>query len=192
MAKKEKVLLHTCCAPCSTYTVEHLTNEHFDITGLFYNPNIHPYKEYERRLLTVKLFSSLKELPMIYLDSYELEDFLQEIVNNDVNRCELCYRLRLRQTAKAAKKEDFKCFTTSLLSSPYQKHEVIKAVGKNLEKEMGIKFLYFDLRKHWDDNMKIAKEMNLFRQQYCGCVFSEKERYFKKKIETDSIGTFFG
>lgn len=177
----KKILLHTCCASCTTYVRKKLEDEGFEVTGFFYNPNIHPYTEYEKRLMSLKLYASLTELPMIYRENYELEDYLEEIeFGKMTKRCELCYRLRLRKAAETAQKEGFEYFTTTLLISPHQKHDVLKAIGEEIGREFGVKFYYQDFRPGFSDSQKISRQMNLYRQKYCGCIFSEKETFFRK------------
>jgi predicted adenine nucleotide alpha hydrolase (AANH) superfamily ATPase len=118
---------------------------------------------------------------MIYQQNYELEDFMEEIEFGGLpKRCELCYRLRLTQTAQAAQKNGFEYFSTTLLISPHQKHEIFKKIGPKIGQEFGIKFYYEDFRPGFPESQKLIRQMNLYRQKYCGCIFSEKETFFKK------------
>lgn len=175
-----RVLLHTCCAPCLTMVHNHLRAEGWDVTSLFYNPNIHPFHEYEKRLASLAIYASLASLPLLADDSYDIENFFPEVDNNLDNRCELCYRLRLNRTAEVAKTKGFKAFSTTLLISPYQKHEVIKSVGESVARANGLEFFYVDWRPLYFQGREVARQMGLYRQRYCGCLFSEKERFFKK------------
>lgn len=178
-----RLLLHICCGPCAAYPVKHLNDQGYDITGYFYNPNIHPYKEFTRRLDTLKDFAQRSNLPIIIDDSYTLEEFLANALNADKGRCQMCYELRLKKAAQIAKINNYDAFTTTLLVSPYQKHDIIREIGERIAKEVGIKFFYSDFRIGWKEGVAISKEMELYRQPYCGCIFSEKERYYKPKKE---------
>ena len=153
-----------------------------EVFGFFYNPNIHPYQEYKKRLEAVNDFSILSNLKIIYRDEYRLEEFLQNVVFREKERCIYCYHTRLKATAQVARKGKFDFFTTTLLYSKSQKHQLVKEIGDGLAKESGVKFLYEDFRKGWKDGIEISHEMGFYRQQYCGCIYSEKERYLKKDI----------
>ena len=153
-----------------------------EVFGFFYNPNIHPYQEYKKRLEAVNDFSILSNLKIIYRDEYRLEEFLQNVVFREKERCIYCYHTRLKATAQVAKKGKFDFFTTTLLYSKSQKHQLVKEIGDGLANESGVKFLYEDFRKGWKDGIEISQDMGLYRQQYCGCIYSEKERYLKKDI----------
>ncbi|SHI35865.1 epoxyqueuosine reductase QueH [Propionispora hippei] len=176
-----RMLLHMCCGPCSVFPLKQLRELGHEVTGYFYNPNIHPYKEFRKRLETAQDFASRSQLTMIVDDSYTLEEFLTQALQAENGRCGMCYELRLRQTARYAKEQGFDCFTTSLLVSPYQKHELIRETCERMAAEEGISFLYVDFRTGWQEGVQISKDMELYRQPYCGCIFSEKERYMKKR-----------
>ena len=141
-----KLLLHICCGPCSAACVKHLREEDIDITGYWYNPNIHPYKEYESRLNALKEYAKMIDLNVIYEDYYGLREFTKNVIDRLDTRCEYCYRSRLEKVVKYAKDNNFETFTTTLLISPYQKHDLIIKVCKELEKEYKVKFLYKDFR----------------------------------------------
>jgi predicted adenine nucleotide alpha hydrolase (AANH) superfamily ATPase len=175
-----KILLHVCCANCTIYPVQELREEGIETFGFFYNPNIHPYQEYKRRLRAVEEYSNKIKLNMTYHDEYVLEEFLQHIVFRENERCWYCYYTRLKRTAQLAKTENFDFFTTTLLYSKFQKHERVKEIGQELAGKYRIKFYYKDFREGWEDGIKISKKLGLYRQQYCGCIYSEKERYLKK------------
>lgn len=176
-----KLLLHICCAPCAVYTVKKLRCEEQDVQGFFYNPNIHPYLEYRKRLSTLEEYAGREELEVIVSDEYDMEGFLRNVVFREKDRCISCYHDRLRRTALMAKKEKFEGFTTTLLYSKYQKHEIIKSVGISIAEEIGIPFYYYDFREGWSEGVRTSKEMGLYRQPYCGCIYSEKERFFRGK-----------
>ena len=185
MTNKRKMLLHICCAPCSTFPLKNLCENHqeFDITGYFYNPNIHPYKEFKKRLDTLKLFAEKTNLNLIVDSNYDIEDFIREqikSIDSGKDRCLKCYTLRLKQVASFAKENNFDVFSTTLLVSPYQKHDLIKLSGEIISSELGVDFYYQDFREGWHEGVQISKDLELYRQPYCGCIFSEKERYYKK------------
>lgn len=117
---------------------------------------------------------------MIYKDDYDLEGFLRGIVFREAERCKFCYALRLTETAKVAKRGNFDYFTTTLLQSNHQEFEALGSIGKQLASEYGVPFLFEDWREGWKEGLKVSKELGLYRQGYCGCVYSEKERYYKK------------
>jgi len=178
-AKGKKVLLHTCCAPCTTYVHPELLKDGHDVTGFFYNPNIHPFTEYDRRLMTMRLYSLEKDLPMVYLDNYDIENFFDIIFKKGDKRCLYCFELRLHVAAQYAKEKKFDAFTTTLLLSPYQKHDLLHEAGSIVSRKVGIPFLYKDFRSGYQESIKISKGMNLYRQKYCGCVYSERDRHKK-------------
>ena len=182
-----KLLLHTCCAPCSVYCIEELKKENIDITSFWYNPNIHPYKEYEARLETLKNYDEKIGIPLIIDDYYGLREFCKNVVDKLDNRCGYCYLCRLEKTAKYAKENGFDAFSTTLLISPYQDHELLKKTGDMLSKKYGIKFLYKDFRPGFRYGQNKARELGLYMQKYCGCVFSEEMRYNNHNVPKPSI-----
>lgn len=177
-----RLLLHICCAPCSVMCIQRLRESKIEITGFWYNPNIHPFMEYQNRKEALQGYSSLIDLPMIWKDEYGLREFTKMVIEDLDNRCEKCYRLRIEAVAKAAKSQGFDAFSTTLLISPYQKHEQLKAVCEAVSKEVGIPFYYVDFRPDFRSGLKIARELPLYMQKYCGCIFSEEERYQKRKL----------
>jgi predicted adenine nucleotide alpha hydrolase (AANH) superfamily ATPase len=243
-----RILIHICCAPCFTVLHKHLASEGFDVVGYFYNPNIHPYKEYLERLHCVERYTALRPVSVIYDKEYNLDKYLVGALqakydppagfkppestksqppeaddqfhdkievkeslqirlqakepssadnktiditssenshsgtsahgNPDFNpRCGYCIGLRLSRTAKRAADDGFDTFTTTLLESKYQPHDYIKALGERLAEKYGIDFYYYDFRTKWKDSIRLSKELELYRQQYCGCIFSEYERF---------------
>jgi hypothetical protein len=176
-----KLLLHICCGPCSISPVAQLREMGHELQGYFFNPNIHPYKEFERRLDTLKEYATAIDLPLTVDGRYLLEDFLAEAMRIDRIRCEGCYEMRFRMAATAARQLACDAFTTTLLVSPYQKHDLIREVGERVAKETGIPFYYVDFRPGWHEGVRISRERQMYRQPYCGCIFSEKERYCKQK-----------
>lgn len=175
------ILLHMCCGPCSCYPVKSLREQGHTLTGYSYNHNIHPYREFKKRLATAREFAEKVKLPLIVDKSYELEMFLANAMVNIEGRCVSCYEVRLRKAAQVAKEGGFDAFTTTLLVSPYQKHELIRAVAERVAEEEGIPFYYEDFREGWQEGVDISLELELYRQPYCGCIFSEKERYCRPK-----------
>jgi predicted adenine nucleotide alpha hydrolase (AANH) superfamily ATPase len=177
-----QVLLHTCCANCAIIPLKRLREAGLQPFGFFYNPNIHPYQEYLRRKETIESYAQRAGLKMIYRkNEYDLEEFLRSVVYREHERCRYCYHCRLEATAKMAKKGKFDAFTTTLLYSKHQNHSLIKEIGDNLAKQFSVPFYYEDFRKGWQEGIQESKAMGLYRQQYCGCIYSEKERYRGKK-----------
>ncbi len=177
----DSVLLHCCCAPCSVSCIDTLREEGFAVTGFWYNPNIHPFTEYRSRRNTFTEFAASIVLPVLLKDEYGLRPFLQTVGTQFDNRCENCYRTRLEETARTAAQNGFSSFTTTLLISPYQDHDLIVKVANDAAERYGISFLYRDFRPLFREGQQKAREMGLYMQKYCGCIFSEEERYCKKK-----------
>ncbi len=172
-----RLLLHICCAPCTIYPLQILRSERHDLYGLFYNPNIHPYQEYTKRLDTLRTYAAQVGLSVTY-EEYDMEDFLRNVAFREKDRCRHCYYGRLQHAAHRAKDERLEGFTTTLLYSKFQDHAMIKKIGESLAIEHQIKFYYRDFRVGWMDGIRVSKEMGLYRQPYCGCIYSEKERFY--------------
>ncbi len=175
-----KILLHICCAPCSIKCIENLRKDN-DIVGYWYNPNIHPYIEHKNRIDTLEKYLNDINIKLIKNDVYDLKKFVNFLYPDFTNRCYKCYKIRLEEVAKYAKENGFDSFSTTLLISPYQKHDTIKEIGYELEKKYNIKFLYQNFRPYFKEGQEMAKKLNLYMQKYCGCIFSEEERYKKDK-----------
>lgn len=171
-----KLLMHTCCAPCSVYCIDTLRKEGIEPTLLWYNPNIHPYTEYVLRRDCLKEYSKKIRVNAIFEDEYGLEPFCKEVINDVKTRCiKYCYPIRLRHTFEYAKEHGYDTVTTTLLYSIYQKHDYIKHLMEKYSEEYGIKFLYKDFRVgYWEGHQK-AHELGLYMQKYCGCIFSEEQ-----------------
>ena len=178
-----KILLHCCCGPCATFPVKSLREEGHKIHGFFYNPNIHPFLEYQKRLEAFQNFAVQAELETIMKDEYDLEKFLRETAYREDIRCRFCYYLRMEEAARYARKGRFDAFSSTLLVSPFQKHGLIKQIGEEVGERYQVPFLYRDFRDGFSQGVTISKEMNLYRQPYCGCIFSERDRYRKEKKE---------
>ncbi|MBD3380678.1 MAG: hypothetical protein GF404_00635 [candidate division Zixibacteria bacterium] len=176
-----RILTHICCGPCLVYPYEKLIEEGEHLTGFWYNPNIHPFTEYKNRLESLRKFQDMKDFEIIYEDRYELETFLALTMTDLQDRCRHCYQIRLTETARRAKAEGFEAFTTTLLVSPYQKLDYIREIGERLESETGVKYLDLDIVAGYREGRRKARDYGLYMQKYCGCIFSEKERYQKKK-----------
>ncbi len=174
-----KILLHICCGPCSIYPVNLLRKKRYDVTGFFYNPNIHPYKEFENRLETLEKYAKEIDLPLIVDENYGLTPFLRKIVFKEQVRCRFCYEMRLEECAKMAVKKGFSGFSSTLFYSKYQNHILMKNIAEKISKKHNISFVYYDFRKGWQEGINISKEKNMYRQPYCGCIYSEQERYDK-------------
>ena len=170
--------MHTCCAPCSVYCIEKLREEGIEPTVYWYNPNIHPYTEYVARRDCLKEYTNRINVKAIFEDEYGLDEFCKNVVDNLNARCvNYCYPVRLRKTFEYAKANGYDTVTTTLLYSIYQKHDFIKKLMEDLSKEFGIKFLYIDFRKGFWIGHEKAIEQGLYMQKYCGCIFSEEDRY---------------
>ena len=175
-----KILLHVCCGPCAIIPVEHLRRDGFSVYGYFDNPNIHPYTEWLKRKETLGEYASDIGLEVIYNNNYQMEAFLQAVVYRETQRCRFCYALRLEQAARVARKGKFDYFCTSLLVSPYQNHQLIKESGEAAGEKFGLPFYYADFRSGYKESVRQSKERGMYRQSYCGCLYSEKERYCSK------------
>jgi len=178
-----KLLLHACCAPCSVYCINTLRTEGIEPTIYWYNPNIHPYKEYEARRDSLIDYTNRLNIKLVLNDVYGLDEFCKNTINNLNTRCvDYCYPVRLRETFIFAKENGYDTVSTTLLYSIYQKHDKIKKICEELSKEFNIDFLYRDFREGFWQGHDKAKEENLYMQKYCGCIFSEEDRY-QKQIE---------
>ena len=179
------LLLHTWCAPCSVYCIDSLRKEGIEPVSYWYNPNIHPYIEYKTRRDTLKEYSQMENFKLIIEEDYGLDEFCKNVSNDLKNRCKnYCYPVRLEKTAKFAKENGFDAFSTTLLVSPYQQHDTIKEIAEQMAKQYGVEFVYRDFRVGFREGQAKARELGLYMQKYCGCVFSEEDRY-SKQIERD-------
>jgi len=179
-----KILLHICCAPCAIYPLDILKEAGHEVTGVFYNPNIHPYMEYKKRLDIAIEYFEKRGLRLITFDDYPMEEFLRGVVFREERRCEYCYHTRMKYTAHIAKKGKFDAFTSTLLYSKFQNHDLLRDLGDSLGRAYGVEFYYHDFRDGWKEGIAISRDLNMYRQQYCGCIYSEKERFYKKTDNT--------
>jgi len=174
-----KILLHTCCAPCLIAPFERL--EEHELALFYYNPNIHPNEEFEKRLAWVQEFAQEARLDLITY-AYNPDHYLEKVAFDSPERCEICYRLRIMETARVAKMKRFEAFSTTLLASTYQKHEIIAELGRSASEKFNVPFYYEDFRPHYKDALKKAKELRIYMQKYCGCIYSLKEREKRLKL----------
>ncbi|HMK55830.1 MAG TPA: epoxyqueuosine reductase QueH [Dissulfurispiraceae bacterium] len=182
------VLMHICCSNCAVYPVRTLQLRGVDVRGMWFNPNIHPYTEYRNRLDALRKLQEMWSLDIEYCDSYGLVDFLRNVVNNERERCAYCYSVRLEKTAERAKETGADAFTTSLLVSPYQNIDMIKELGYAFQGKHGVEFFFEDFRGGFSEGRSVANELGLYRQKYCGCIYSEMERYMKHGVRSRQSG----
>lgn len=183
--KTPKLLLHACCAPCSSYVLEYLSG-YFEITIYYYNPNIHPKNEYIRRINELKKFlTEFKPKNKVNLveETYNSLEYFNEIkgletLGEKSERCYKCYKLRMEKAVEYAKNNNFDYFTTTLSISPYKKSDWINEIGRGLEQKYNVKYLYADFKKKngYKRSLELSKEYGLYRQDYCGCIYSKQER----------------
>ncbi|MDO8281978.1 MAG: epoxyqueuosine reductase QueH [Thermodesulfovibrionia bacterium] len=178
------ILLHTCCGNCAVAPFKMLKSEGHSVTGFWFNPNIHPLEEYDSRLQSLKKLTSQRNIDMLFWEDYQPADYFDmlgvtstnlELIPPSPGRCRPCYELRLGKTAEEASKKGFDAFSTTLLISPYQDFDQIAAAGKKISAKYKIDFYLKDFRHSFRDSMSEAKELGLYSQKYCGCVFSRAE-----------------
>ncbi len=174
-----KVLLHVCCGPCAIYPLNVLQENGAEVTGHFYNPNIHPFKEFKRRLNTLQDYAKKTKLALILDTNYGLTDFVRKVAFHEAERCNICYLMRLEKTVMVAKENGFDSFSTTLLYSKYQRHSYLISLCDKLSMKYEIPFFYNDFRDRWQVGIDESKELEMYRQPYCGCIYSEQERYDK-------------
>lgn len=172
-----KLLLHICCGPCACYPLEVLAGEGVGVTGWFFNPNIHPFQEFQRRLAALEQLAELKGLAVEYERSYGLREYLRQVVFQEEGRCRICYAMRLNAAARKTRELGLDAFSTTLLYSRYQQHEVIREVAEAAARQAGVNFFYRDFRPGWQRGIDLSRQHDLYRQPYCGCIYSEQERY---------------
>jgi len=173
-----RLLLHQCCAPCSIYPLHRLLSEYGvdGVRGFFYNPNIHPYTEYRKRLNTLIEYNNYLKIEYVIENTYGLREFIR-MEAKTADRCGSCYLMRLEKTAEYAVKEGFEAFSTTLLYSRRQKHDQIRYICEKTAQKYGVGFWYEDYRIGWQTGIDMSKQLDMYRQLYCGCIFSEEERY---------------
>lgn len=188
-----KLLLHSCCAPCSTYVLEYLT-QHFDIDVLYYNPNIHPSEEYFKREAEqekfINMVTKVNEINLIKAPYNPKKDYFPKVKGYELEpegglRCNICFELRLDMAAQYAKSRGYDYFTTTLSLSPHKNAQIINEIGEKLEQEYDVKYLYADFKKKngFKRSLELCEQYDVYRQDYCGCVFSLKESQDRKKAK---------
>ena len=178
------VLMHTCCAPCSLSCIEPLRAEGIEPVAFWYNPNIHPWKEYEARRDCLLTYAPTIGMQVIVREEYGLRTFVEHVAGDISHRCTYCYEHRLEETARFAAEQGYTAFTSTLLASLYQDHEGIRAAAERYAAQYGVEFLYRDFRPNFRAGNQKARELGFYMQKYCGCVFSEADRY-QKQIQRD-------
>jgi len=176
-----RILLHTCCGPCTLFPARSLLDAGWLIHGFFYNPNIQPYQEMVRRLEALHIIAGHLNLQLIVREDYDLEAFLRQTAFRESQRCLFCYARRLDETARLAKKSHFDAFSTTLLYSKQQKHDTIRSLAEESSRRHGIPFHYEDFRVGWAAGQNEARDLGVYRQVYCGCIYSERDRFYKPK-----------
>lgn len=177
------LLLHCCCGPCAMYPIKSLIDDGYDLSMFWYNPNIHPEFEWNRRLDNLKKVSEHYNLELLIKEGFMQEHWeSKKYLEEYKSRCQMCYDIRLEEVAKYASDNGFDSFTTSLLVSPYQQHDVISSIAEEKGNKYGVEFKYFNFRPGFREGQNMAREIGLYRQKYCGCIFSLEESDFKEKI----------
>ena len=176
-----KTLLHIRCAPCANQCIDVLRGDHFEVTGFWYNPNIHPFTEYRARRNCLRDYAQTIDLPVIEKNDYGIRPFVRAVAEDMEfrHRCVRCYEMRFYEAAKTAAEGGFDSFTSSLFISPYQQHDLMRDIAQRAADEYGVEFLYRDFRPYFRAGQERARELGFYMQKYCGCVFSEEERYLK-------------
>ena len=174
-----KLYLHTCCAVCLAGVAGELRGRREEFTAFFCNPNVHPLIEWRRRLKATRVFCEREKIPLDVDETYGLVEFVRAVVNRESTpeRCEVCYRERLTCTAREAKAQGFDTFSTTLLASTEQNLELVRRVAAEVSADTGVAFMDADWRHTHPSGLETARKMSLYRQQYCGCVYSEYDRY---------------
>jgi len=184
-----KTLLHICCAPCSIACIQSLREEGIEPVGYWYNPNIHPFTEYRQRRNTLKEYAASINLELVLEDTYGLRDFLTEVDGDFDGRCRTCYRMRMEATAAYAAENGFDSFTSTLFISPYQNFELMCQEAEAAAARHGVTFLKRDFRPLFRQGQDEARSLELYMQKYCGCIFSEEDRYKKRKKKKNTEET---
>ncbi|MBI5360244.1 MAG: epoxyqueuosine reductase QueH [Planctomycetes bacterium] len=174
---KNSILVHICCGVCLSGLVEELRKRGFEPHGFFFNPNIHPFMEFQKRLRAVEVACEILKMPCHFNRQYGLNEFLCRLNGKYTGRCATCYEMRFVEVARYAKENGFSAFTTTLITSPRQNQLLIEEIARKAGAQYGVEFVCFSAIHLHEEGKKIAKKHSLYRQQYCGCVFSEYERY---------------
>ena len=183
-----KLLMHTCCAPCSVMCIETLRAEALEPVLFWYNPNIHPCKEYKMRKNTLVEYAASVKAKLVIENEYGLRKFIEGVFPNFDDRCGFCYKIRFEETAKYAAEHGVDAFTSTLFISPYQNHELLKVTAEAASEKYGVHFLYRDFRPFFKEGQEKAREKGLYMQKHCGCIFSEEDRYKRRKKPNKKSG----
>lgn len=172
-----RLLVHVCCATCYLGIAQDLAGRGLEFEGYFFNPNVHPLLEFRKRLKAGRVLAHDAKLAISFEEEYGLVEWLRAVVGREDERCEVCYRMRLERTAREAHARGFAGFTTTLLASPHQKHDRVRQLGDEAGRKFAVEFVYHDWRSTHESGCEEARRRSLYRQQYCGCIYSESERY---------------
>ncbi|MFH1428137.1 MAG: epoxyqueuosine reductase QueH [Candidatus Margulisiibacteriota bacterium] len=198
----KKLLLHSCCGPCSISAVKHLRENFWDPSAFFYNPNIHPEDEYRKRLQAISELCEKVNMPLIIYGGYGMNVFLENLSHLDLkssilqshkkasikeHRCAMCYEIRLEEAARFARDNAYQFFTTTLLYSKHQNHDLIRQIAEEKAKKHHVQFVYVDFREFWEEGQAESREMGLYRQKYCGCIFSKQDRKAAKEKKAAAV-----
>jgi predicted adenine nucleotide alpha hydrolase (AANH) superfamily ATPase len=176
-----KVLLHVCCGPCAIYPLSVLRGQGMEVRGLWFNPNVQPYTEWQRRLETLEDWAEAEDLPLIVMPDYDVVAWLRQMVWREAERCRICYHQRLERAAQVARHGGFDAFTSTLLYSRRQDHDAVLVLGRALARDKGVDFLEADFREGWSQGIEASRRQGMYRQNYCGCIYSEQERFVPSK-----------
>lgn len=176
-----KILLHSCCAPCFIAPYYRLKEAGHSVSAYWFNPNIHPLREYQLRRDALREFASRESFELVEINEYGLHEFLKNTMGDISRRCEYCYKTRIEAVAKAASEGGYDAFSSTLLYSKFQDHNSIVHFAQEMSKSYQVEFFYEDWRELWKEGIRLSKEAGMYRQQYCGCIFSEEER-FRERI----------
>ncbi len=176
-----KVLLHVCCGPCAIYPLSVLRGQGMEVRGLWFNPNVQPFTEWRRRLDTLEEWAADEDLPLIVMDDYDVVAWLRRMAWREAERCRICYHQRLERAAQVARHGGFDAFTSTLLYSRRQDHDSVLDIGRAVAKDKGVDFLGTDFREGWSEGIEVSRQRGMYRQPYCGCIYSEQERFTPSK-----------
>ncbi|MBP7402225.1 MAG: epoxyqueuosine reductase QueH [Clostridia bacterium] len=176
------LLVHICCAPCAEYPLKVLAEEPFDLHGFYYNPNIHPAEEWRRRMEGVRFLTGIRGIPCMYDDTILQEEWETEGSSGTGRMCARCYGMRMEKAAETARSLGIPAFTTTLLVSPYQRHDLLREQAERAAERAGVRFLYRDFRPGYRAGQEMARQDGIYRQKYCGCIDSLNESSFRERI----------
>jgi predicted adenine nucleotide alpha hydrolase (AANH) superfamily ATPase len=173
----QEILLHICCGPCACGAVSFWQNRGAGVLGFFFNPNIHPFLEFRRRLTAASEAAHHARISLAVDDRYDPQGWFADVTSGGGTRCQNCIALRLERTAREAASRGYTAFSTSLAISPWQDHQAITTKGEEFGRQHGVRFVYEDLRPYYGASRRDSRALGLYQQQYCGCLVSESERY---------------